>query len=146
MSDSEGELRSCTPPELRQAAEKVGENLLPHKSRGRYEKAYKAFKDWCACKEVFNIDSENVVLAYFSELTKDKKASTLWSIYSMLRTTLNIRDNVDISKFSKLGAYLKQQNIGYKAKKSSVFTEQDIDKFLNVGVLEFLPQKVKLVI
>lgn len=30
----------CTPPELREAAQKAVENLLPQKSKLRYEEAY----------------------------------------------------------------------------------------------------------
>lgn len=140
MSDSE--VDDCTPPEIRTAAEKAAENLLPQKSRGRYEKAYKVYKEWCDGKKVQNMNSESVVLAYFSEIAKHKRASTLWSTYSMLRSTLIIKDKVDISKFSKLAAYLKAQNVGYQAKKSSVFTKEDIDRFLKDAPMEFLPQKV----
>lgn len=139
MSDSEFE---CTPPELKKAAEKACEDLLPLKSKSRYEITYKAFKDWCFSKSVQNVNSENILMAYFSELSKTLKASTLWARYSMLRATLKIRENVDISKFSKLIAYLKKQNVGYKPKKSSIFSKENIDKFLQEAPEEFLPQKV----
>ena len=69
---------NCTPPELREAAKKVTGNLLPEKSKSSYEKAYQAYVDWCAENKVQNITSENVILAYFGVLSKDKKPSTLW--------------------------------------------------------------------
>ncbi|XP_050518227.1 uncharacterized protein LOC126892634 [Diabrotica virgifera virgifera] len=87
-----------------------------------------------------------ILLAYFCEMSKQSKASTLWSIYSMLRAVLNFRHNVDISKYAKLRAFLKRQNVGHQAKKSSVFSEADIDTFLNNAPIEFLPQKVALII
>lgn len=138
MSDSELE---CTPPELRVAAEKATEGMIPEKSRERYEKTYEAYSKWCEIKGVQHT-SETVLLAYFGELSKQNKVSTLWSRYSMLRAVLNIRQNVDISNYAKLRAYLKRQNVGYKAKKSSVLSKADIDHFLNNAPIEYLPQKV----
>ncbi|KAJ3662126.1 hypothetical protein Zmor_006485 [Zophobas morio] len=100
----------CNPPELGEAAKKGIGNLLPEKSKSRYQKAYQAYTDWCAQNKVQNITSENVILAYFGVLSQDKKPSTLWTSYSMsmLQTTLNIKQILDNSKFGKLIAYLKK--------------------------------------
>ncbi|KAJ8912574.1 hypothetical protein NQ315_006646 [Exocentrus adspersus] len=38
---------------------------------------------------------------------KKMKSSTLWSVYSMLRATLNIYNKVDIGTYLKLRAFLK---------------------------------------
>lgn len=132
----------CTPPELRAVAEKAEEGLLPVKSRVRYEKAYKSFKIWCVENGVRNVGSETVILAYFSKMAESKKGSTLWSTYSMLRTMLTLKEKVDISKFGKLLAFLKRQNVGYKPKKSSTFTMETIETFLKDGPKDFLVQKV----
>lgn len=130
-----------TPPDLRQAADTAKQNLLPDKSKKRYENCYAIFNEWCKLKKVRTV-TENVILAYFSELAQQKKPSTLWATYSMLRTTLDINEKIDISKFTKLIAFLKKKNTGYKPKKSSVFTREDIDKFLNEAPIEYLLQKV----
>lgn len=138
MSDSEFE---CTPPEVRVAAERATEGIIPEKSRERYENTYELYSKWCVAKGVQHT-SETVLLAYFCEISKQSKASTLWSRYSMLRAVLNFRHNVDISNYAKLKAFLKRKNVGYQAKKSSVFSEADIDTFLNNAPIEYLPQKV----
>jgi hypothetical protein len=44
MSNSEIE---CTPPELRELAKKLTLNLVFEKSKLRYQKTYKDFRDWC---------------------------------------------------------------------------------------------------
>lgn len=132
MSDSEIELSEC-PPTV---------DVLPEKSKYRYEKTYQAYRDWCLSKDIDNFDSESVVLSYFIEMGAGKKASTLWAKYSMLRTMLSHRDKVDMSKFTKLGAYLKKQSVGYKPKKSSILTIRNIDTFLTEAPVDFLPQKV----
>ncbi|XP_031350882.1 uncharacterized protein LOC116176442 [Photinus pyralis] len=64
----------------------------------------------------------------------------------MLRTILSIRHNVNISNYEKLRAYLKRQNVGYKPKKSNVLSETEIEKFLNEAPIEYLPQKVALIV
>lgn len=129
-------------PELRAIAVKGEESLLPVKSKHRYEKAYQSFKAWCADKNVHKSGSEAVLLAYFNEMGQSKQSLTLWSTYSMLRTTLNIKEGVDISKFGKVLAFWNRQNIGYKAKKSSTFTIENIEEFLQMGSKSFLVQKV----
>ncbi|KAB0800183.1 hypothetical protein PPYR_05923 [Photinus pyralis] len=45
------------------------------------------------------IVNENILLAYFSELSKQGKPSCLWTYYSMLRYMLRVRENLDISRY-----------------------------------------------
>lgn len=52
------------------------------------------------------------------------------SIFSMLKTTLRVKENIDIGHFNKLLAFLKQLSIGYKAKKSKIFTRNEVRTFL----------------
>ncbi|KAJ8966301.1 hypothetical protein NQ317_006412 [Molorchus minor] len=82
----------------------------------RYSLQSNRFKKWCAEKNV-QVYSENVLLAYFSENAKNYKSSTLWAQYSMVKSCLIIYDNIDISKFPKLIAFLKRTGDGYQAKK-----------------------------
>jgi hypothetical protein len=41
---------SCTPPEIREAGNVAIQNLLPTKSRKRYEVLYEKFVQWCKTK------------------------------------------------------------------------------------------------
>ena len=59
--------------------------------------AYKRYEDWCKLNKV-KIAPEKSILAYFSEKAKSQIASTVWNQYSMLRSTIGIKQNVDISK------------------------------------------------
>lgn len=107
-------------------------SLLPEKSKQRYESCYEGFKKWCHTKKVVIHTSETVLLAYFLEKSgKYSAPSSLWSEYSMLRATISLNDNVDISKYAKLKAFLKKKNIGYVSKKSEVFTIEEIQTFLS---------------
>jgi hypothetical protein len=90
------------------------------------------------CKRFFNLAengkkttqyTEDVCLAYFFEKS-NYKSSSLWSFYSMLRSTLLVRNGIDISKYLKLQAYLKRQCDTYKPKKSKVLSKSEIDKFI----------------
>lgn len=128
MTDNSNYL-SGTPPELREIAENTSGNLLPEKSRVVYEKNYQQFESWCVENEV-HILSENVLLAYFKLQSEIKKPSTLWALYSMLRSCLNIYKNLDISKYSKLQAFLKRCGQGYQPKKSKILDMEQIDHFI----------------
>ncbi|KAJ8911549.1 hypothetical protein NQ315_012802 [Exocentrus adspersus] len=65
-----------------EAAEKTNSDLLPDKSRDRYEQQYKHFESWCNEKKVKSL-KEEVFLAYFADLSKKAAVFT----------------NEDISKF-----------------------------------------------
>jgi hypothetical protein len=66
---------SSTPPEIADVAKKVTLNLLPEKSRHKYEKQYDFFIAWCNLKKVKRY-TENVMIVYFSEKAKTMKSST----------------------------------------------------------------------
>lgn len=137
-SDSDLE---CTPPDLKKAAQRASISILPQKSQQKYLKEYENFKAWCNSKGASKV-TENVVLAYFEEHSQ-KKASTLWAKHSMLKSTLALKENLDISKFFKVRAYLKRQNSSHTAKKASVFLTDEIKTFLTTAPDEvYLSTKV----
>lgn len=139
-------MNNCESEEIVEAANIAISNLLPTKSRSLYDIAYNRFKKWCAEKNV-QVYSENVLLAYFSENAKNYKSSTLWAQYSMVKSCLIIYDNIDISKFPKLIAFLKRTGDGYQAKKSKILTKSEIDRFLSsADDKEFLMIKVRLLL
>lgn len=117
------------PFDINEVANNVIANLLPEKSKAQYENAYKQFKDWCSYKKVSKV-SENVLLAYFEDKSKSVKSSTLWALYSMLKSTLNIKENIDVTKFMKLVPYLKKKSVGHQAKKSKILTGEQVNQFI----------------
>lgn len=114
---------------LKKAAEEAVEGILPTKSRKIYEAQYQIFVKWCCERKVENF-SEDALLVFFTEKSRTLSASTLWAHYSMLKTMLNVKNNIDISKFHKLTALLKRKNEGYKPKKAKTLTGDQVDKFL----------------
>jgi hypothetical protein len=122
---------TVTPSALRCLAEASSLDLLPEKSKKKYMTAYEKFKEW-RLKEEAPI-SENVLLAYFDMLKNKFKPSSLWSTHSMLKLTIKINDNVDITKFSKLFALLKRYSDGYVPTKSKILNNDDIQNFLNTA-------------
>lgn len=121
-----------TPPEIRALAQTAVENLLPPKSRDRYETCYKNFNRWKEENSIsMNSLSENVLLAYFQYLSESLQPSSLWTRYSMLKSTINVNDNINISTYSKLIAFIKRQSDGFKSKKSKTLSSGNIQKFLN---------------
>lgn len=108
MSESSADEMLGTPPDIAEAASIVKNDLLPDKSRKRYERERSLFRIWCKKKNVTTL-TENVMLAYFLEKSEVMKSSTLWSIYSMLKASLILSDNVDISK-SKENTVVSERN------------------------------------
>lgn len=125
MNSSDEEI----PQEILDAANEASSQLIPPKSKLRYEKEYSIFEKWCAVKEVSRLQEE-VFMAYFNHLSKKFSPSSLWSKYSMIKSILKIKKNIDLGKYFKLTSYLKRLNDGYKPKKSKILEKSDIDKFL----------------
>ncbi|KAJ3645940.1 hypothetical protein Zmor_023559 [Zophobas morio] len=131
IDDKEGILMD-PPLDIKEEVETATTSLLPVKSGGQYERAYKQFMDWRRERDD-NSFSENVLLAYFQRLSKNMKPSSLWAIYSMLRTTINLKHNIDIKTYTKLCEFLKRMSAGYKPKKSKILTPQQIKEFLSTA-------------
>lgn len=141
MSETEDQ---CTPPDIVEAAAATINNLLPEKSKGIYEQHYRQFMDWRKIKNI-NSFSENVLVAYFNEKSSLMKSSTLWKIYSMLRSTISVKHNVEISTYTKLKAFLKRKSDGFQPKKSKTLSAEEVRKFIDEAPDEiYLATKVIL--
>ena len=125
----------------------IQSETLPQKSGNRYLLAYNVYKKWKQDNQT-NLSSceENNLVVYFKGLQQKLKPSTIWSLYSMLKSTLNTRDNIDISKFARLRSLLKKFSVGYKPTQSKTFTWSEIEKFLNEAPDQlYLARKVSLI-
>ncbi|KAJ6648049.1 hypothetical protein Bhyg_03274 [Pseudolycoriella hygida] len=103
--------------------------ILPKKSADRYLQAYKAFLNWQQSNKIDTFD-EKTVVSYFNEASKKYKPNTLWSMYSMLKKTFILKNNVDLSNYKLLVAFLSAQLDGYIPKKSDVFSAKQIQEFM----------------
>ncbi|XP_031355092.1 uncharacterized protein LOC116178061 isoform X3 [Photinus pyralis] len=119
-------------------------DLLPEKSREVYEHSYARFMNWRETQNV-NSFSEDVIIDYFSDLSASVKPSTLWSHYSMVRATVNIKHGIDIKEYTNLFPFLKSKSRGYQPTKSKAFTREQVNKFLSEAPDEkYLMTKVAL--
>ncbi|KAB0803500.1 hypothetical protein PPYR_00470 [Photinus pyralis] len=114
---------------IQQLACNAREMLLPSKSKTVYEAAYREYRRWYWGKKI-NCTTEDCILAYFNSELVSYKSSSLWSKYSMLRSTINLNEGVDISKFPSLIPYLKRKGEGHKAKKSLTLDRENVNTFL----------------
>ncbi|KAF2895570.1 hypothetical protein ILUMI_10604 [Ignelater luminosus] len=104
---------------------------LPEQSRQKYEIQYNRFVDWRKANGIKSTISEKVLMAYFGELSEKMKPTSLWTQYSMLRSTISIYHDVDITRYPRLKSLLKRKSNGYKPKKSKTLTSEDINRFLS---------------
>lgn len=88
--------------------------------------------DWRSVKNI-NSYTENDLLVYFREVSEKYKSSSLWSLYSMLKTTLNVKHNINIEQYLRLRAFLKRKAEGYQPTKANIFSPQEINKFINAA-------------
>lgn len=103
------------PQNILNRAEKVAQNLLPVKSKEKYEVAYEKFMEWRKTQRT-NSFAEPVLLAYFDELSEKMKPSSLWATYSMLRSTIHARHDINIYDYAPLIQFLIRNSTGYQAK------------------------------
>ncbi|XP_066583293.1 tyrosine recombinase XerC-like [Prorops nasuta] len=140
MSENEAAVQN-----INAIAAKITKNLLPEKSSERYNIAYKEFLKWQKSENIKTI-SEEVLIVYFNGLAKKFKSSTLWSTFSMLKSTLQVNNDINISSYHKLITYLKRQSKDYKCKKAMVLSPQDVEKFLQTAPdIDYLGAKIILI-
>ncbi|XP_048007066.1 uncharacterized protein LOC125242332 [Leguminivora glycinivorella] len=120
--------------------------FLPEKSREIYFRAYDNFNKWRVENDVNSL-SETVLLSYFTHLSQTKQPPTMWSIYSMLKATLKIKEGVHIENYLELITFLKGMQVGHNPKKSKMFTAAEIHKFITEAPdIIYLGAKVILII
>lgn len=124
--------------------ESVGQ--LPEKSEKKYKTVYNSFMSWRMQNKI-NSFAEDVLVAYFKELSEKYTPSSLWAHYSMLRSTLGIHHKVMLKNYGKLRTFLKRNAIGYKSKKQmKTFTSEQVEKFIaEAHDYQYLAVKVVLI-
>lgn len=116
--------------EIQKLAAEAELSLIPAKSKHLYYKEYEKLLLWMEQKQTEHID-ESVMLAYILEMSRIYKASSLWCIHSKLQAMLRVKNRIDLASYHKLHAFMKGVGKGQEAKKSLVFTEEDLCKFFS---------------
>ena len=143
MDVEDDEVMLCTPPELKELADSAQVDRLPKISRTKYETAYLDFVKFKKIHKT-SVSTDNVVLAYFKELSKTHAPSSLWNRFSMLKSFIKIKEKVDLGSFENLAGFLKQTSVGFEPKQSDVLTKDQIRQFISDAPdLQFLATKVK---
>lgn len=128
-SDYDSDDESETATSLQERAQKARDGCLPVISCKRYKEQYATFLRWKK-QNKFKTTTEDMLLVYFNEKLDKMKPSTLWSIWSMLRSMLALKEDIDIRKFTLLKSFVKTKNAGHKKKKAHVLTSEQIRSFL----------------
>lgn len=72
-----------------------------------------------------------MVGSYFYVLSEQYSPSTLWARYSMLRSVLKVKHNIDIDRYHTLKSFLKTN--GFEPKKSKILKGEEIKNFLETA-------------
>lgn len=119
FEDDENGSRS-TPPNLRNDADNVRRDILPDKSEERYRKQLNHFNSWRNDNDIASRLSDNIVLAYYSELRKTLKASSLFSKMAMLKKTLFVE--YQFHRIPRVGRHARRHR--RKTRQNSQLTRQ----------------------
>ena len=69
--------------------------------------------------------------------------STTWAHYSMIKSVIKIKENIDIQNYYSVIAILKRNSEGFRSKKAFTFTDAQIKMFIDEAPDEiFLVDKV----
>lgn len=83
MSFEEESITSTPPDVSKTVVEEVMSDLLPKKSRQDCDQIYAYYVEWRKKKNVsLDYHSENILLAYMSELSQKYVPSTFWKVFS----------------------------------------------------------------
>lgn len=125
-------------------AQNAVNNLMPVKSKSKYELAYDKFMAWIKSKQIKSL-CDSVLLAYFDELSETLAPTSLWSTYTMLKSLIHTRHNVNIHDYATLIQFLKRKSEGYAPKKAKVLSEDQVQQFIKEAPDDqFLAVKVNL--
>ena len=103
----------------------------PAKSKIIYLKAYKMFERYLKSKKQFvpNVaPTEIQILNYFYYLRHEKNLAptTLWSTYSRVNACVKRLFGFSLKNFVRVSDVLKSYESGYKVKKASIFSPQEV--------------------
>ncbi|KAJ8683656.1 hypothetical protein QAD02_019448 [Eretmocerus hayati] len=146
IDEYEVEDEDIAPPEFIEIEDNSSKIILPEKSKLIYQKSYDEFMNWKNKNQIPTID-ESVMMTYFNELAKNYNSATLWSKYSMLKSTMMIEQRIDMGTYCKLKSWIKAKHSNYKAKKAKVLSPQHINKFIDEAPdNKYLAIKVALIL
>ncbi|XP_033217685.1 uncharacterized protein LOC117173304 isoform X3 [Belonocnema kinseyi] len=105
-------------------------DILPEKSKDRYELAFAKFDNWRKLNKTEECSDNDIILAYFNQLGKNRAPSSLWTYYSMLKSTLYAKEGMRLEQHYQLQKFLKNKSRGYEPKKAKCFSPTEILKFI----------------
>lgn len=112
--------------------------------RNGYEGRYNEFMRWRNSMNL-TVTNQSTLLTYFEGLSEKWKPTTMWSVFSILKTMLMEKEKIDIGNYTELTYFLKCISEGYKPKKAEVLSAQNISDFLcNAPDDKYLVTKVNV--
>ena len=85
------------------------------------------------------------MVSYFGRLSAKYKSSSLWKIFSLLKTTIRLKAHIDIDGYQDLKLFLNRLSTGYEPKQAETFTADEVQKFVDTAPdYEYLVMKVNI--
>lgn len=102
--------------------------MIPSRSRGIYEKTFKAFMATITGNRV---PTERDVFDYIHGLSQELSYKTLWTRFSIIKSMIDVHHQGNSNNYARVTAYLKRrEDEGEPVKKAKIFTTDDIQRLL----------------
>ena len=131
---------------MKRTSSEILSEIVPLKSKSKYDKRWEEYKEYIGNNE----PSEENLIQFFDYLRKEKhyECSTIWSIYSMINSKMQLNHGLKLQNFSRITALLKSYEVGYIRKTAKTFTQEQFQQFLrdapNTG--SYIQLKVGIII
>ena len=115
------------------SANDIMQDAMPIKSNKKYNDSW---NDFC---EFLKLDdrepTEDELLQYFDNLKNNKEyaSSTIWSVYSMINHKFQLLFGKKLQIYPRITILLKSYEAGYVRKSASVFSKDEILRFLSTA-------------
>jgi integrase len=109
------------------------------KSYARFSTAYETFR-------ADRPHSETIVLSFLAEESKSKAASTLWTIFSLVKKYLLLECSFDLGGALRISEFLKTLSRYHKKKKAPAFSRDDLFRYFRQAPSEGRGLVEKLVV
>ncbi|KAJ8669289.1 hypothetical protein QAD02_000548 [Eretmocerus hayati] len=103
---------------------------MSRKSVALYATAYDQFKKWRLDNGYDTVD-EDMLLTYFEQLSEKVSPVSLRPVYSMLKSTLQANEAIDIGSYERLMTFVKDKSVGYGKNEAKSFTSENLATFLS---------------
>jgi integrase len=123
-------------------SEKIILDLQSESTKRSYSRFVKEFEDYRQARPL----SESLLLTFLTEQSATKAATTLWTMFSLIRKYMLLECSYDLGTSPRITDFLKTLSRRHKKKKAPSFTRENLYQYLRTAPSEGRQLVCKLVL